>query len=141
MRGLYKGVWPQIARDIPGRGIYFFAYDSVQKLLLKLARRGGEETSNAASVLAKMVAGGLAGPISWAYSYPLDKIKTEIQIQKGRISTKEVVSRIHKQAGLGGFYRGFSATLMYSFFVNSIRLPLFDYLNAKYCTMEASQTD
>ena len=27
--GLYKGFWPQVARDIPGRGIYFFTYEYV----------------------------------------------------------------------------------------------------------------
>ena len=43
VRGLYKGVWPQVARDIPGRGIYFFAYDSIQKLLLHQGRKVGEE--------------------------------------------------------------------------------------------------
>ena len=38
-----------------------------------------------------MVAGGLAGPTGWAYSYPVDKIKTQIQISKGFLTTKDIV--------------------------------------------------
>lgn len=30
---LYKGFVAQVARDIPGRGIYFFTYEFVQRLL------------------------------------------------------------------------------------------------------------
>lgn len=81
----------------------------------------------------KMLAGGLAGPAGWTYSYPLDKVKTIIQCTDGCVKTSAVIARIYRSHGIRGFYQGFSATLMYSFQANSLRLPMFDYLNFKFC--------
>tara|TARA_B110000879_G_C11145166_1_gene502082 strand:- start:1443 stop:2051 length:609 start_codon:yes stop_codon:yes gene_type:complete len=57
-----------------------------------------------------LIAGGIAGALSWLFTYPIDTIKTRIQ---SNISLKKSIMLKH-------YWRGINITLVRAFIVNSI---------------------
>lgn len=59
--GLYKGFWVLVARDVPGWGAYFLAYEWLKSLFkLKEAKKAGTDNSWT-NIAIKVWAGGMAG--------------------------------------------------------------------------------
>ena len=135
--GLYKGFWPQFWRDVICWGVYFYVYDWVQTGLgVKQAQ--GDKQYSSQNMSLKMVSGGLAGSISWLVVYPLDIIKTQVQsLDDGRrVTSGDIIRSLYRRAGLAGFFVGTTPTLLRTCCTNSIRLPLFDFLNHRFCKNE-----
>ncbi|KAH8101006.1 adenine nucleotide transporter [Cristinia sonorae] len=91
-------------------------------------------------------AGALGGCFSNAVVYPLDVVKTRIQASAGgsksrrhKLSMMAVFMKILKEEGIGGFYRGFGATMLntfsmqyaYFFFYSFVRTSYIKRLTAK----------
>jgi hypothetical protein len=74
IKGLYHGIAPQMARDIPGSAIYFGCYDALYHTFHQLMEMGTTESC--------LLAGGLAGQIYWFTCLPMDRIKSIIQTQR-----------------------------------------------------------
>ena len=70
MKGLYKGFWITVCRDVPSYAIYFGSYEYFKYLL----SNGASDTS----LGVKFLSGGLAGSMSWICIYPIDIIKTRV---------------------------------------------------------------
>ena len=82
-----------------------------------------------------LVAGGIAGVVTWVSIYPLDVVKTRLQTQsveaeaqallgeqKGRRKTSlDVAKEIWRKDGLGGFYRGVGICSLRAFVVNAVQ--------------------
>jgi len=64
--GLPRGMVLCAMRDVPSFGVYFGVYEVASQMLGK-------------STVGMLVAGGLAGSVSWAVVYPLDVFKTHWQ--------------------------------------------------------------
>jgi solute carrier family 25 carnitine/acylcarnitine transporter 20/29 len=94
---MYKGFKYTLLRDSVGIGIYFYSY-----FLIK------EKYDFDASM-----SGGIAGVLSWIYSYPFDVIKTQIQNHQ-------------KHVNYHNLYRGFSIMLIRSFLINSLAFTSFE---------------
>ncbi|KAL1924200.1 uncharacterized protein VTP21DRAFT_7235 [Calcarisporiella thermophila] len=75
IRGFYRGGLVTILRDAPGYGGYFWSYEWMKRYLEIPAEGATEHTGKL------LLAGGVAGMISWACIYPLDVIKSRIQAQ------------------------------------------------------------
>jgi len=76
-----------------------------------------------------MWCGGVAGQLSWIASYPFDVVKTIIQCTTTKsLTMREVFLSHYRMYGFRYFFKGMSPTLYRSFIVNSITLPLYDYL-------------
>ncbi|KAI7850103.1 mitochondrial carrier domain-containing protein [Circinella umbellata] len=73
VRGLYQGGWITIIRDAPSYGVYFWVYEGMKRLLETEAGK-----SNAWQLL---LAGGTAGVVSWSSIYPIDVVKSRLQMQ------------------------------------------------------------
>ncbi|KAI9491065.1 mitochondrial carrier domain-containing protein [Zychaea mexicana] len=73
LRGLYQGGWITIIRDAPSYGIYFWVYEGMKRLWETDASK-----SNAWQLL---LAGGTAGVVSWSSIYPIDVVKSRLQMQ------------------------------------------------------------
>ena len=93
--GLYKGFGALVCRDVPGWGVYFFAYDFLKRCMgVAEAKKTGDDNS-ALNMAIKMWAAGVAGQASWIVSYPYDIIKTQIQCTESRVvPAREVIARI-----------------------------------------------
>uniref|UniRef100_T1KZI1 Mitochondrial carrier protein n=1 Tax=Tetranychus urticae TaxID=32264 RepID=T1KZI1_TETUR len=113
LRGLYRGMIPTLLRDAPAFGIYFSSFQY-------LIDRNPEETSETKLLLA----GGIAGALSWLFIYPFDVIKTKIQTEgvKYDYSMVKCSKAMYRESSLGWkvFFRGFTPTLIRAFPVNAV---------------------
>ncbi|XP_053214689.1 mitochondrial basic amino acids transporter-like isoform X2 [Panonychus citri] len=113
IRGLYRGMIPTLLRDAPAFGIYFSSFQY-------LIDRNPEETSETKLLMA----GGLAGALSWLFIYPIDVIKTKIQTEGAKYdhSLIKCTKSMYKDSSLGWriFFRGFTPTLVRAFPVNAV---------------------
>ncbi|OZJ02992.1 hypothetical protein BZG36_03134 [Bifiguratus adelaidae] len=76
LRGFYRGSWVTLLRDAPSYGIYFMVYEAFKDFLK------ADGTSSYLIDSAKLLtAGGMAGVIGWVSIYPLDVIKSRLQVQ------------------------------------------------------------
>lgn len=109
LRGLFKGLVPTLAREVPGNAAMFGVYEAFKQYLA-----GGQDTSSLGrgSLIA---AGGLAGASFWAFVYPTDVVKSVIQVDdyknpkfNGSIdSFKKIVA----SEGVKGLYKGFGPAM------------------------------
>jgi hypothetical protein len=118
IRGLSHGIFPQLARDIPGSAIYFGCYDTLYHNFFYSMNMGATESC--------LLAGGFAGQIYWFTCLPMDRIKSIVQTQRydcipgshAILSTKALspaeglkvalkISKIlYHLHGIRGFYQG-----------------------------------
>lgn len=100
--GVFQGLSATLTRETPGFAIYFYVYNSLK------ARNCGEEISPYRS----FGYGAMAGTAAWTFIYPMDRVKTHIQIDKQRrIGFLEAAREIYREYGVRSFYRGFHLAL------------------------------
>ncbi|ORX57640.1 mitochondrial carrier [Hesseltinella vesiculosa] len=75
--GFYQGGWITLIRDTPSYGIYFWVYEGMKRAL----QVQDYEDSGTQQAWKLLLAGGLAGTISWSSIYPIDVIKSRLQMQ------------------------------------------------------------
>ena len=134
LSGLYKGLGVTALRELPSIGVYFTVYKLLREHVDRALGGGWETTST-------IVSGGVAGCCSWFVVYPLDVIKTNIQVN-GFVSTGaaggaasdggggifSTGSLIYRRQGLRGFFRGLGPTMMRAFPVNGITFLMYEKL-------------
>jgi hypothetical protein len=83
LRGIFRGLGTTICREVPGFGVYFFAYEF-------MTRSAGDngEPGPPVSTFHMLLAGGFSGTLSWVLTYPIDVVKSRLQVD-----------------GMGGVYR------------------------------------
>jgi solute carrier family 25 carnitine/acylcarnitine transporter 20/29 len=72
---------------------------------------------SAPSTFSLILSGGSAGVAYWTSIYPLDTIRTAIQVQEGPVRYKGMIDcakSIFREQGMKGFYRGYILCLMRS---------------------------
>ena len=116
-------------RETVGYGFFIWSYEVSKRSLVYIE---GEDYA-AVKVL---VAGGIAGVISWASIYPLDVIKTRVQSpdhlnrpeihtrsrNHHRLSTWSVARTAYRQDGIGVFFRGLGICSIRAFIVNAVQV-------------------
>ncbi|KAF3155064.1 hypothetical protein TWF225_008358 [Orbilia oligospora] len=147
VKGLYHGGVITSLRDSIGYGWYFWAYEATKNAL-------GLESEMATS----LVAGGIAGCVTWASIYPFDVVKTRVQTQSlvgpvinggscgerdgllggnggggGAARRYEMGAWDHTKAiwrteGVRGYFSGFWWCMGRSFFVNAVQWALYEYI-------------
>lgn len=136
IRGLYLGGTITSLRDSFGYAWYFWSYELSKRLLL--SRQADPFMAPTASDV--LVAGGLAGVITWASIFPLDVIKTRLQTQAHILddsrrplldqepavakqkSSWNIARDIARTEGLVGFYRGLGVCSLRAFIVNAAQV-------------------
>ncbi|KAJ6347807.1 hypothetical protein OIU76_004321 [Salix suchowensis] len=109
VRGLFKGLVPTMAREIPGNAAMFGVYE-----LLKQSFAGGEDTSQLGRG-SLIVAGGLAGASFWVSVYPTDVVKSVIQVDDYKnpkfSGSVDAFRKILASEGVKGLYKGFGPAM------------------------------
>ncbi|CAG8439692.1 10903_t:CDS:10 [Ambispora gerdemannii] len=84
--GLYQGGTATMIRDSTSYGVYFWVYEGCKRLLgvspanyVNYSAGGNYIDNN--DTLKLLFSGGTAGVVAWACIYPLDVIKTRLQVQ------------------------------------------------------------
>jgi solute carrier family 25 (mitochondrial carnitine/acylcarnitine transporter), member 20/29 len=116
LKGIYKGTMATLARDVPGSGVYFAAYEIVKRAFIPV---GG--TSADLNSFHTLFAGGMAGLTGWIYMLPADTIKSRIQsAEPGQYSgMMDCVRQLIKNEGYGALYRGIGPVFLRSFPANA----------------------
>ena len=134
LKGFYQGGIITMIRDAPSYGIYFLVYEGTKRML------DVQPTDGAWKLL---LAGGMAGTVSWGSIYPIDVVKTRLQMQQtiptdihhesSRLlvnrpytSIKDCLVRSYKAEGVGVFFRGLVPTLLRGFPVNAVTFYVYE---------------
>jgi len=110
VKGFFKGLSPTLVGIIPARSIYFFTYEQTK-------RRLGKNLLPEGSVGNALIAGFSAGIASNTLTNPIWMVKTRVQLladqaagQRAYTGYADVISTILKEEGIGGFYKGITAS-------------------------------
>ncbi len=108
--GFWKGLKPTLVGIIPARSLYFYAYQQTKTQL-------GKSILPEGSVGNAIVSGFAAGVVSNTVTNPIWMVKTRMQLLADRTAGQiayngysEAIKAIMKEEGIGGFYRGLSAS-------------------------------
>ncbi|KAK4430417.1 Mitochondrial carnitine/acylcarnitine carrier-like protein [Sesamum alatum] len=108
-RGLFKGLVPTLAREVPGNAAMFGVYEALKQYLA-----GGQDTSNLGRG-SLILAGGLAGASFWVSVYPTDVVKSVLQIDDYKnpkySGSIDAFKKILKTEGVKGLYKGFGPAM------------------------------
>lgn len=107
IRYLYTGFSSTLTRETPGFAIYFSSYNYFKNQYI-------DYMTHEPTIPYYFVTGGLSGLIAWAFIYPQDVIKTNIQ-STNNLTFNRVVKNIYTTEGLKGFYKGFHFAVMRAF--------------------------
>ncbi|KAG1443875.1 hypothetical protein G6F56_010512 [Rhizopus delemar] len=132
IKGFYQGGLITMIRDSPSYGIYFWVYEGLKQAL--------EVNPNDTEAWKLLLAGGMAGTVSWASIYPIDVVKSRLQMQlQGQDETKRLLAanqpytsirdcvvRSYRTEGMGVFFRGLWPTLLRAFPVNAVTFYVYE---------------
>ncbi|KAG1343949.1 hypothetical protein G6F62_004623 [Rhizopus arrhizus] len=134
LKGFYQGGLITMIRDSPSYGIYFWVYEGLKRILQV------NPSENEAWKL--LLAGGMAGTVSWASIYPIDVVKSRLQMQKQAkgyneakilltmdqpyASIRDCFVRSYRTEGLNVFFRGLWPTLLRAFPVNAVTFYMYE---------------
>lgn len=114
IRGVFKGLGITALRDVPGFSSYFVSYE----LMMRMKENPG--------MFYTLMAGGLAGVISWIIVIPVDVIKSRLQADgvnggaKMYTSVSDCWRKSYNQEGWSFLTRGLGSTLIRAFPMNAV---------------------
>ncbi|KAL2901402.1 Mitochondrial carnitine/acylcarnitine carrier-like protein [Bienertia sinuspersici] len=108
-RGLFKGLVPTLAREVPGNAAMFGVYEAVKQFIA-----GGQDTSKLGRGSC-ILAGGIGGACFWGAVYPTDVVKSVIQIDDYKAprysGSINAFKKIVATEGVKGLYKGFGPAM------------------------------
>ena len=131
LRGMFKGWWITLFREVPQFGIYFGTY---AWLRLKLSQLTGTPPYELGAHYLSL-AGGVTGVVTWCW-YPVDVIKARIQNDGGikgegrkYSGVMDCVRKSVRSEGLGVLFRGIQPSLVRGFFNGFATFPVFTLIS------------
>jgi len=107
--GFFRGLKPTLVGIIPARSAYFYAYESSKRALGPILPEG--------SIPNALISGLAAGVAGNTLTNPIWLVKTRMQLladssvgQRQYTSYGDVIGSIYREEGLGGFYKGITAS-------------------------------
>lgn len=105
VRGLFRGLGPNLVGVAPSRAIYFWSYSSTKKSINQSLPKINRDTP-----FVHVISAASAGFVSSCATNPIWLIKTRLQLDRSHSSLPMVIRRIHKEGGLKGFWKGLTAS-------------------------------
>ncbi|KAJ8940239.1 hypothetical protein NQ318_016695 [Aromia moschata] len=113
-QGVFRGCGLTVGREVPAFGIYFFTYELLTRT----------EDGRPVSTWTMLLGGGLAGVASWTATYPIDVIKSRIQVDGSSssqyTSSLDCLRKTIRSGGVFCLFRGLTPTLIRAFPVNAV---------------------
>jgi len=136
LRGIFRGLGITAARDVPAFFFYFATYEALTQQ---------EDPSVPIGTGHMMTAGGLAGMSSWLFTYPIDFLKSRLQVDglAGRtmyLGVSDCIRQTYNSGGIGAFFPGLSTTLIRTFPVNAITFSVVTWI-LRYASADASAAE
>jgi solute carrier family 25 (mitochondrial carnitine/acylcarnitine transporter), member 20/29 len=139
LRVFYRAYPAVFLNETYGRGAYFVMYETSKGWFAHLmdtdttAREHpiNEQHPLAGTLKVRMASAAVAGVFSWLVIYPMDVIKSKLQIDVNGVRYNNSVVRCfqvtYREAGLAGLTRGLGYTLLRAVPVASTVLPIYEY--------------
>ncbi|KAK9881829.1 hypothetical protein WA026_017338 [Henosepilachna vigintioctopunctata] len=113
-KGLFRGLNLTIAREVPSFGAYFVTYEYLTR----------SENNADVATSTMLFAGGTAGIVCWIVVYPIDVIKTRVQLDgfNSKPKYRNAIDCLRKSVaaeGYGVLTRGLTPTLLRAFPTNA----------------------
>jgi len=112
----YKGILPPIFAETPKRATKFFAFEFYQDTFNPLLGQKKSDGTTLKTPLVYSIAGFCSGATEAIVVNPFERVKVQLQAEKGKGGTSPIVKakEIYRQGGLGtktGLNRGLTSTL------------------------------
>ncbi|KAI6779470.1 Mitochondrial basic amino acids transporter-like protein [Emericellopsis cladophorae] len=139
VKGLYTGGTVTALRDSIGYGFYFWTYQLMSSMWP--AAQDGTTSSVLSDAPKVLLSGGIAGMATWASVFPLDVIKTRVQIQDLEITPLlgnqgaeqkkprgawQLTIEAYRHHGWKVFFRGFGVCCARAFVVNAAQWAVYE---------------
>lgn len=111
VRGVFKGTPHTIARNIPAVSGYFWGYETTKRCFQN-------------QIVGSFFGGMAAGFMCWAPVYPLDYIKTRVQISDKPISMMEII----KTTKFRSYWNGFTPCITRAVLINPFVFMAYEYV-------------
>lgn len=107
--GLFQGLQSTIVREMPGYFVFFGAYEGTRTLLAPAG-----QTKEDCGPVATIVAGAVSGIALWSVIYPIDVVKSRIQVSHESMNKGLFVHilDISRREGVHFLYSGLRPTLI-----------------------------
>ncbi|XP_067684162.1 mitochondrial carnitine/acylcarnitine carrier protein-like [Haliotis asinina] len=117
IRGVYRGTFATLCRDVPATGMYFMSYEWLKRVLTP----EGKTTSDLGAARL-LLAGGMAGIANWMVAMPQDVLKSRFQTAPHGMYSgiRDVFRHMMKEEGPLALYRGFTPVLIRAFPANAM---------------------
>ncbi|CAI2373610.1 unnamed protein product [Moneuplotes crassus] len=139
IRGLYKGMAPVLARNVPGFGVFFSSYHIIKKRL----HINDLSENLVKKTLYTCLAGGMSGQLFWLVSYPIDMVKNTIQYNPKHTKIVPTFLCLYRENGIKRLYKGIGPCLLMTFPVSAMMFVLNEavtkFLDHKIVQMNAAQ--
>jgi solute carrier family 25 phosphate transporter 3 len=113
INGLYKGLAPLWARQIPYTVMKFVAFEkTVQFFYTNVFTRPKNEYSKSTQLSVTFASGYIAGVLCALVSQPADTMVSKLNSMKTGGSTGENVKKIYSEIGFNGLWRGMGARII-----------------------------
>ena len=122
--GLYRGMRATWAREIPGYFCFFLGYEGTKALISWGKAKEKEDITFGEN----MLCGSMAGTSFWLGIFPIDSIKSRIQVLGNSGSMADVAREIMRTQGLLGFYKGCLPAVIRASMSNSFLLTTYEYV-------------
>jgi len=107
LRGVYQGLAPTMCRNVPAVACYFGAYEYCRRALLEPGQKLEQLSSG------KLLAAGSVGGLAyWAFTFPIDVVKSAIQAD-ALVKTDrrfsgivDATKQLWKEGGIPRFFKG-----------------------------------
>ncbi|ETV81673.1 hypothetical protein H257_05289 [Aphanomyces astaci] len=123
LRGFLKGIVPTMWREIPGTASWFATYH----VSLDYLRGDKADKKSDWDVIA---AGALSGIAYNGAFYPADTVKSLVQTHPTHRRSMDVVKEVYALHGVGGFYRGFTPTVLRAIPANAVLFYTYEEVRA-----------
>ncbi|KAG9352005.1 hypothetical protein JZ751_023256 [Albula glossodonta] len=123
-RGLFRGMGALALRDVPCYGLYFLPYEVICNTLTESGKQPG--------TFAVLMAGGIAGVVTWACATPMDVVKARLQMSGagGRLysGVLHCISVSLQEEGVRVFFKGLLLNSLRAFPVNAITFLCYEHM-------------
>ncbi|XP_034156777.1 solute carrier family 25 member 15b isoform X2 [Pangasianodon hypophthalmus] len=115
--GFFQGLTPTIAREVPGYFCFFGAYEFCRSVFSKRLQCSKDDIGGVPT----MLSGGVGGACLWLVIYPMDCVKSRIQVMsmtQSQAGFYKTFTHIFRTEGVRALYSGLTPTMIRTFPAN-----------------------
>jgi solute carrier family 25 carnitine/acylcarnitine transporter 20/29 len=136
--GMSRGFVPTLLREIGTFGIYFPLCEAIKQAMVRAGRRRPQAADAVAAhetkalpLSARIFAAGSAGVLCWLPCYPIDQVKTAMQLSPEATPTmRGCAARLYREGGGRAFFKGLGPCLLRAFPAYATHMTMFDIMIA-----------